>query len=250
MNGDGKPDLVWRNLLTGRVITWLMNDATTTSTAALWPSTNPGESDWVPMVSADLNADGQVDLVWRNASTGRVIVWYMSGTTRTSTAVIWPATNPGESDWIPLVAGDFNADGRPDLIWRNASTGRVIVWYMNGITRTGSATVWGATNPGESDWVPMASGDFNADGRPDLVWRNSSTGRVIVWYVNGVTRTGGAELWAATNAGESAWVPMAAGDFNADGQIDLVWRNSSTGRVIIWYMNGVTRTSTTAIWGT
>ena len=120
---------------------------------------------------------------------------------------------------------------------------------MNGVTRTGTAVLWPATNVTDSAWVPMAAGDFNGDGKPDLVWRNSTSGRVIVWYMNGATLTGTAVLWPATNVTDSAWVPMAAGDFNADGKPDLVWRNSTSGRVIIWYMNAVTCTGTVAIWG-
>ena len=39
---------------------------------------------------------------------------------------------------IGLVAGDWNADGKPDLVFRNAATGVVFVWYLNGITLAGS----------------------------------------------------------------------------------------------------------------
>ena len=248
-NGDGKPDLIWRNSTSGRVIVWYMNGATRTGTNVLWPATNVNDAAWVPMAAGDFNGDGKPDLIWRNSTSGRVIVWYMNGVTRTGTAVLWPATNVTVSAWVPMAAGDFNGDGKPDLVWRNSTSGRVIVWYMNGATLTGTAVLWPATNVTDSAWVPMAAGDFNADGKPDLVWRNSTSGRVIVWYMNGVTLAGTAVVWPATNAGDSAWVPMAAGDFNADGKPDLVWRNSTSGRVIIWYMNAVTCTGTVAIWG-
>ena len=184
----------------------------------------------------------------RNSSSGRVIVWFMDGVIRTGTAVLWPATTPGDSVWIPMVASDFNADGKPDLIWRNSNSGRVIIWFTDGVARTGTAVLWPATNPGDSDWVPMVASDFNADGKPDLVWRNFNSGRVIIWFMDGVTRTGTAVLWPATNPGDSDWVPLATGDFNSDKKPDLVWRNLTSGRVIIWFMNGVTRTSTATIW--
>ncbi len=248
INGNGKPDLVWRNLATGSVMTWLMDGTNTVSTATLWPATNPGDWDWEPVATGDFNGDGKQDIVWRNSIRGRVIVWFMDGVNRTGTAVLWPATNPADSVWIPMVAGNFNADGKPDLVWRNSTSGRVIVWFMDGITRTGTAVLWTATNPGESDWVPKVVGDFNADGKPDLVWRNSASGRVIVWFMDGVARTGTAVLWPATNPGESDWVPLAAEDFNSDRKPDLVWQNLTSGRVIIWFMNRVTRTSTATIW--
>jgi hypothetical protein len=36
---------------------------------------------------------------------------------------------------------DFNGDGKPDLLWRNKTTGQVVVWYMNGVTGIGVATI-------------------------------------------------------------------------------------------------------------
>jgi hypothetical protein len=247
-NADSKPDLIWRQQFSGRTVAWLMDNTTRNSTPALWPATNPGDSDWIAMVNADLNGDNKTDMVWRNNISGRVVAWFMDGVTRTSTGVIWPATNPGDSVWIPMAGGDFNGDTKPDLVWRNSTTGRVIVWYMDGITRTGTAPIWSPVNPGDDAWIPMVAGDFNGDTKPDLIFRNSLTGRVIIWYMDGVTRTGTYALWAATNPGESAWRPMAAGDFNADGKTDIVWRNTDSGRTVVWYMNGSTLVSTAVIW--
>jgi hypothetical protein len=247
-NADGRTDLVWRNVLTGRVVAWLMNGVTRTSTPVLWPATTAGDSASVPMVRADMNADGKPDLVWRNTTTGQVVVWYMDGVNRTTSAVLWPATNASDAAWIPMAGGDFNADGKPDLVWRNSTTGRVVVWFMDGATRTGTAVIWAITTPADAAWVPLASGDFNGDTKPDLIWRHSTTGRVIIWYMDGATRTGTSALWSPTNASETAWRPMATGDFNADAQVDIIWRNTDTGQVLVWYMNGATPASTAAIW--
>lgn len=247
-NADGSPDLVWRHALTRRSIMWTMNGVARAATPTIYPA-DSGDTYWFPLASGDYNFDGKPDIVWRNSTSGRVIAWFMDGATRLGTAPIWPATNPGESDWVPMADGDFNGDGQSDLVWRNSSTGRVIAWFMSGVTRTGTAPIWPATNPGDADWMPMASADFNGDTKPDLIWRNSSTGRVIVWFMDGTTRTGTAALWAATNPGESAWRPIATGDFNADGQADIVWRNVDTGRVIVWFMNGTSCIGTATIWG-
>jgi hypothetical protein len=247
-NQDDKPDLLARNVYSGVVNTWLMDNATRTSSPTMWPATNPGENAWVPMATGDFNADTKDDIIWRNTTTGRVIVWFMDGTTRTGTAVIWAVANAADAAWLPMAVGDFNADTKPDIIWRNQTTGRVIVWYMDGVTRTSTAVIWAPATPADAAWVPLAAGDFDADNKPDLIWRNQTSGRVIFWFMDGATRIGTFALWPATNPGDSSWRPMATGDFNADGQLDIVWRNTDTGRVIIWYMNGTTRVNTAAVW--
>ncbi|MCC6234559.1 MAG: VCBS repeat-containing protein, partial [Verrucomicrobiales bacterium] len=151
-------------------------------------------------------------------------------------------------EWTVAATGDLNADSKPDILWRNNSSGRVIVWYMDGTTSTGTAVVWAASAVGDALWVPIATGDFNADSKIDIIWRNSATGRVIVWIMDGATRTSTATLWNPATTADALWVPYATGDFNADSKIDIIWRHSSTGRVIVWYMNGTTRTSTANLW--
>ena len=36
--------------------------------------------------------------------------------------------------WEVVQLADWNIDGKPDLLFRNASTGLVFVWYLNGVT--------------------------------------------------------------------------------------------------------------------
>jgi hypothetical protein len=38
MNGDGKPDLLWRNQVTGGLLAWLMNGTTISGARFLTPS--------------------------------------------------------------------------------------------------------------------------------------------------------------------------------------------------------------------
>ena len=45
-----------------------------------------------------------------------------------------------------------------------------------------------ATNSGRTQT------DFNGDGNPDILWRNTSTGENYVWYLDGVNVLGGGNL--------------------------------------------------------
>jgi hypothetical protein len=42
------------------------------------------------------------------------------------------------------------------------------------------------------NWAIAGVGDFNKDGKPDILWWNKSTGQNYAWYMDGVKHTGGA----------------------------------------------------------
>jgi hypothetical protein len=44
------------------------------------------------------------------------------------------------------------------------------------------------------EWEIAGVADFNNDGNPDILWRNTHTGQNYVWYMNGVTNIGGAYI--------------------------------------------------------
>ena len=39
-----------------------------------------------------------------------------------------------DSSWSIVEVGDFNGNGRSDLLWRQNATGLLVVWQMNGAT--------------------------------------------------------------------------------------------------------------------
>jgi hypothetical protein len=191
-----------------------------------------------PALKNDFNGDGNEDVLWRNVATGEDYAWYMGfsgpGLTRVGGANILTVT---DAAWQIVGTGDFNGDGKPDILWRNAATGENLVWYMNGVTRTASAYLLAVA---DRAWRIVGTGDFNGDGKPDILWRNAATGENLVWYMNGVTRTSGAYLLPVTDL---AWQIVGTGDFNSDGKPDILWRNAAMGENFVWYMNGATRTS-------
>jgi hypothetical protein len=234
LNGDGKPDLVWRNRVTGTTTVWYMNGTTFVDWAYLDTVTDP---TWQIAVAVDLNGDRKADLVWRNYVTGINTVWYMNG----ATCIGWALLDAAPDTRSQIAgAGDFNADRKPDLVWWNAGTGAATVWYMNGAIVTGSASLGTVA---DTNWQIALVGDVNGDGSVDLVWRNYVTGANTIWYMDQVTRTGSAPLdsvpatWAIVHKLNTA----APSDFNRDGKMDLVWRDSVTGTNTVWYMDGATR---------
>ena len=133
-------------------------------------------------------------------------------------------------------AGDFNNDGKVDILWRNQSSGDDIVWFMNGTTLSGGAVL---TSVPDTNWKIGGVADLNGDGKSDIVWRNQATGDNVVWFMDGTTLTGGAVLMPIS---DTNWEIGATGDFNNDARRDILWRNRATGDNIVWFMNGTTVT--------
>src|ERR1700734_3679739 len=107
--------------------------------------------------------------------------------------------------------GDFNGDGYADILWRNTTTGQVLIWLMNGsaITNTGSVGVGYVT----SDWAIVGVGDFNGDGKADILWQNPPTGQLYIYFMNGTTIAGGGSVSYIP----PGWNVAGSGDFNGDG---------------------------------
>jgi hypothetical protein len=183
----------------------------------------------------DLNSDGVPDILWRNYATGLNEAWIMDESGHRQGVVNLPAAT--NLAWQLAAAGDFNEDGKTDLIWRNYATGDNALWTMDGATRT---SVVISTQGYDVNWRLCGTGDFNKDGKPDLVWRNTSTGANSIWILNGTTVMEMVSLPASTNLN---WRLEAIGDFNCDGKLDLAWRNYSTGVNAVWFMDGFTRTA-------
>ena len=44
------------------------------------------------------------------------------------------------------------------------------------------------------EWTISGTGDFDGDGKKDIVWTNTATGDRAIWLLNGSTVTGGGYL--------------------------------------------------------
>lgn len=137
INRDGWQDLVWQNLNNGRIAVWFMEGNRVVDTALF--DTQPGNATWRVTAMADLDADGNDDLIWQNARNGTIAWWRMDGT-RFEEGFLFPH-QVGNPTW-KLVAfqdmdGELWSTGRnsftfgPDLVWQNTRTGQAAVWLLD-----------------------------------------------------------------------------------------------------------------------
>ena len=145
-----------------------------------------------------------------------------------------PNPNPNKESFVS--PGDFNGDCKSDILWQNSGTGLVYTWLMNG-SAIGSQAGAEAVSP-STGWVIQGVGDFNGDGMADVLWQNTTSGEVYIWFMNGSTIASQAEVSVVSPS--SGWNIAGVGDFNDDGNADILWQNSTSGEIYIWFMNGST----------
>jgi hypothetical protein len=82
-----------------------------------------------------------------------------------------------------------------------------------------------AVDPGPS-WRVIGSGDLDADGLSDVLWRSAADGKLVRWRMLGQGRF---ETLALAARIDASWEGVAVGDFDANGCADVLWRNPATG---------------------
>ena len=155
-----------------------------------------------------------------------------------------------DASWSVAGIGDFNGDGDDDILWRQGSTGSLAMWLMDGSTISQSATPTyqgSAVSPGAS-WSVAGIGDFNGDGDADILSRNSN-GSLAEWLMNGSTIMSSATptYQGSAVSPDSSWNIVEICDFNASGDSDILWQQSTTGALVEWVMNGSTIASSQTI---
>jgi hypothetical protein len=180
----------------------------------------------------DFNGDGNTDILWRNMSNGDVAVWQMVGSAVQLSEPVARITD--RSNWQIVGTGDFNRDGRTDIVWHNsaAGQGQVVAWLMEGKTIRSAQPIGRVSNT--SQWRIAAVADFTGNGSPDILWRHQGTGIHVAWVMSG-SRLLGYRSFAQMN--NSDWHIAATGDLNNNGKLDLIWQNRFTGNAVVWYLD-------------
>ncbi|WP_162301504.1 FG-GAP repeat domain-containing protein, partial [Cognatilysobacter segetis] len=161
---------------------------------------------------------GKADVVWHNLNSGELYYWVMNGT----------AIAGGQGlAYLPLgsaalALGDFNGDGRSDLVSTTADYVRISIAQANGafaapaVVAARPAAGWRFVDSVEKDRVPPKS-DINGDGRADAAWMAPGNGALLSWLMNGTAVSAQAGTSIAADAS-----PIAIADFDGDGRADLL----------------------------
>lgn len=233
-NGDGFDDLAVSADRTIYILLSNGNGTFTTAPGSPIAIARPGTGVVTSVRTGDFNGDGYADLVGILPDIDVTLAYVFLGdnTGRLTAAPGSPFTvgsNAG-AGWI--ATGDFNQDGLDDFAVANQNSATLTVWLA---TPSGAfAQAPGSpinVGPFPTAYpVSMAVGDFDGDGRLDLITNDFPSGRSRVFLGNGngsfTERQGG-------NVSGIFFSDTLVADFNGDGRTDVIGANSDRITVLL-----------------
>jgi FG-GAP-like repeat len=228
-------------------------DVGTTSSPA------PVRRDVATRVSGDFDGDGRDDAAaFYGYDAGNVALFVFRGQAGGGFAdpvKVWSAP---AGQWTftnsKFVAGDFNGDGRADVaaFYGYADGTSRMLTFLSRSDGTFADPVKSSWVAGAGDWVfdhvQLTSGDFNGDGRDEVValYGYATGGSALFTFASDVSGVFGAPV-RSWNVGDNQWwgssSQLVSGDFNGDGREEVAafygyadgraalftWANDGTG---------------------
>lgn len=231
LNNDGKPDLAVANTSSNKVSILVGNgDGTFGAKTDFDIAANV-----YAIVIADFNGDTQPDLATASTiftpsqvNVSQVSVLFGNGNATFQPRVDYSLSNSAFP--TSIAAGDFNGDGRKDLVTANQSAGNASVLLNQG-NGTFAPPVYypiGFTS------TSVAIADFNEDGKLDLA--------VTCWNPSGVSvllgKGDGTFFAAASHPTTQGSFEIATADFNADNNVDVITSNLMSSAISVMLGNG------------
>lgn len=222
-NGDGVEDFIYRDTTSGEVTVLLLRPNRTA--IASRPIATVANQAWQIVDAADYDGDGDGDLLWRNANTGRLLVWRLDGRRLVGFTSLPFAREP----WQFAAAAEHEDSDDHDLLWRNADDGRLVLWLMDGRSISRTVQLSRETDP---NWQVVGLAEVRGGGPVDteILWRNTVTGANRIWLIEASRFRFAVELQMVGRA----WRVGGLVDADRSRPGKIVWQNTTNGQVVRW----------------
>jgi hypothetical protein len=218
-NRDGRDDLIVASLSANQATLLLSKDV------GDWAAPEKLDLGYVPffVTTADLNNDGNPDFItcpWQRSGPTQLGVHLGNGDgTFAESKRFYAGQNAYQ-----VATGDFNQDGKLDLVTANnfSRGAHVLLGLGDGNFQT-------AINFPIGDCSSVITGDFNNDGQTDFAVTNSIEAKVIVMLGKGDGTFPNKQDFPVARGP----IMLAVADFDRDGQRDLATANTTANNVTV-----------------
>ena len=231
-NGDHRVDLLWKPA-SSRSLVMSLGDGQGFTTVPV----RDYAVGWEVWGAGDIDADGRSDILLVNPGSRFFAYWTMDGATPVRYSQVFRLPGGAElpSRFGPVTVGDYNGDGRLDLVLSRQRDRSLVMWLGDGASFTEYPVQRHAP-----DWLvahsfrtigapvqPYVDHDIDGDGRSDLVaGRIDFSKPALIRWVSSVTYhitlTRPLQYGEPTGFTLSGEQPLATGDFDGDGRLDMV----------------------------
>ncbi len=221
-NADGRADILVQNA--GGLLYVLVTDS-----SGLAVDTDESnhiadlEAGWEVTSVADFNGDDHADvLIQDTGGDGSLFVMITDPEVSPLQVSVALSGSPGQvpAGWTVIGANDTNGDGNADVAVENTTTQQIWTFITNtdGISFDSDAS--GGTLAIPSGWSVEGGGDFNGDGRNDLIVMNSEvtnqSNQLWVFITNSDGISFSASLSGSPGAVPEGWEYSGNGQFTPD----------------------------------
>ena len=194
------------------------------------------------MATADLNGDGNLDIVEGGGGTGvgiTVMLGSAHGVFGAPSSIAVGCGEANRSGVNSIALGDVNGDGKVDVVATNLNIGYAgcdnVVGVLIGLgTGKFKTPVYYSTGVTVQSYS-ISLADFNGDGKLDIVVSNAD-GSLSVLLNKGNGTYGAATVIAGASGADAGGIVI--GDFNNDGKLDIAVTDFSQKQINVLLGNG------------
>jgi len=230
-NGDGRPDLI---TVRGHAIAISLN----TGNATFRPPVGYVQLGWP--VLAEINGDGKTDVIFvslGDQSSKSLVLPAIAGSGGTFSLIRSYFVSGGGSA-ASIIAGDFDGDGKSDLIELNFDSGTWLGGHLNRLLGNGDGTFRSMNDlpsGGKSSYAEVSC-DLNHDGKLDVIVASGDSLNVRLGLGNGTFQSPTSYPFYPQYSGSPGAIALA--DFNGDGNPDVVVNGGPWAPGVLFFGNG------------
>jgi FG-GAP-like repeat len=172
----------------------------------------------------DIDGDGDLDIVAGEDAQGNKLYWWENPAPHFDPNVPWKRheiKNTGARKFHDQIFGDFDGDGRPELVFWNQGEPRL---YWAPIPPDPKAGPWPCTAIYDGTGEGLAQGDIDGDGKAELLAGGQ-------WFKH----QGGSDFTPHVIDEAQRASRVAVGDLNGDGRLEVVMAPADEIGRLKWY---------------